>query len=101
MVKTNSAQTSFFRVISWVLSVAGHYLLFIPIIQLLGWIPLIGYFLATVMSVAAFIVALLWSTIMHFLVLGLAWVYYRPIFGVTMLVLVGLGVGMLLFGDFK
>ena len=101
MILKNTSQTSLFRMVSWLLSCGGHFLLFMPIINMLAWIPLVGYFLATMFSVAALLIALIWSTIMHFLVLGLAWVYYRPIFGVTMLTLVVVGCGVLLFSDLE
>jgi len=67
------------------MSIIGHFLLFSPIIALLKWIPLVGWLLAGVLSFAAAIFALVWATMMHFLIMGLAWIVYRPIFGICLL----------------
>ena len=82
--------TTIFRVVSWVLSFIGHILLFSPIIAVLKWIPLIGWLLASVVKFAAVLFALVWATFLHFLVLGAAWVFYRPVLGITMLALAGI-----------
>lgn len=77
----NQQQTSIIRVVSWLMSVLGHYLLFSPIISLLAWIPLVGSLLAGVLALAAIIFALVWATLLHFLIMGVSWLVYRPIFG--------------------
>tara|TARA_B110000285_G_C15105527_1_gene607689 strand:+ start:1645 stop:1983 length:339 start_codon:yes stop_codon:yes gene_type:complete len=77
----NKQQTSIIRVVSWLMSVLGHYLLFSPIISLLAWIPLVGSLLAGVLALAAIIFALVWATLLHFLIMGVSWLVYRPIFG--------------------
>lgn len=77
--------TKTFRFLSWLGSTIGHYLLFSPLIKLLAVIPLVGYLLASVLGLAAFLFALIWATMLHFLVLGLAWLFYRPVYGILML----------------
>lgn len=81
----NEGQTTMFRWISWIMNVLGHFLLFSPIIKLLAWIPLVGGLLSTVLSFAAFIFALVFATCIHFLILSVAWIVYRPLFGLLML----------------
>jgi len=72
--------------------------LFTPIIALLAWIPLVGHLLAAILTFAAIIFALLWATILHFLIMAVSWLFYRPVFGVCMLTLVGLGISVMFLG---
>ncbi len=61
--------------------------MFAPIIALLSWIPLIGSLLGFAMKVAAFITALVFGGTVASLVLGLAWLWFRPLYGVGLLLL--------------
>lgn len=81
----NSGQTKMFRWISYIMSVLGHYLLFSPVIKLLAWIPLVGGLISTIVAFAAFLFALVVATCLHFLILSMAWIVYRPLFGLLML----------------
>jgi hypothetical protein len=85
----NNTTTKVFRWSAWLLSVIGHFLLFSPIIKILGWIPLVGMLLSKILAFAAGIFALIWASMVHILVLGLAWLFYRPIFGICLLVTTG------------
>jgi cobalamin synthase len=67
------------------MNVLGHFLLFSPIIKLMAWIPLVGWLLSSILSFAAFLFALVWGTCLHFLILSIAWIVYRPIYGILML----------------
>lgn len=67
------------------MSFFGHLLLFVPIIRFLSWIPLVGWLLASILKGVVFIFALVWSIMLHFLVLGCAWIVYRPLYGAAML----------------
>jgi hypothetical protein len=95
MDKDNEGQTTIIRWVSWLMSVFGHYLLFSPIIKLLSWIPLVGFLLAGILIVAAIIFALVWATFLHFLILAISWLVYRPLFGVSMLIGCGLMIGIM------
>jgi uncharacterized membrane protein len=81
MTEKNDAECKFVRWVSWAMSVFGHYCLFSPVIALLAWIPLVGHLLASALTFAVIVFALLWASVLHILVLGFAWVFYRPIFG--------------------
>jgi len=81
----NALTTKIFRWLSWFMSVFGHYLLFTPLIRIFSMIPFVGWLLAKVIAVAAVIFALLWASMLHFLVMGVAWVFYRPLFGILLL----------------
>ena len=81
----NKSSTSVFRWVSWLLSILGHTLLFSPIIYLLKWIPLVGSLLTSVASMAAFFFSLFWATALHFFVMSISWIYFRPWFGILLL----------------
>ena len=95
MNQSNECQTKAFRWVSWLGSTLGHFLLFMPIIKLLAWIPLVGTLLASVLGAAAFLFALIWATALHFLVMGLAWLFYRPVYGILLLTVFGVLFGMI------
>lgn len=67
----------------------GHFLLFSPIIKLLSWIPLVGWLLAAIIKFAAIIFAVIWGSLIHLIVMCVAWIFYRPLIGVIMLVAIG------------
>jgi hypothetical protein len=62
-----------------------------PVINLLSWIPFVGYFLAYVLAFAAFMFALIWGTMLWLIILCVAWIVYRPIYGA---ILLGLSVSL-------
>lgn len=90
MEDMNNYFTAGMRIVCWVLSLVGHYLLFSPVIALLKWIPLVGWLLGSLVSFAAGLFALVMATLVHFLVLGVAWVFYRPLIGSLFLATTGL-----------
>ena len=84
MKKSNECSTTAFRYFAWILNVFGHYLLFSPIIALLNWIPLVGSLLAGAFAAAAFLFSLVWGSFLHVSVLGIAWIFYRPLYGILL-----------------
>jgi hypothetical protein len=84
-----------FRFLSWFLSVFGHYLLFSPIIKLMAIIPLVGYFLSSILAFAAILFSLVWATALHFLIMGLSWLVYRPLYGILCLTVVGCSIALM------
>jgi hypothetical protein len=64
----------------------GYYLLFSPIITLISWIPLIGGLLSYVLALAAAIIGFVLGSVNFTIVFALAWIRYRPILGVLLLV---------------
>lgn len=73
--------------------VAGNYCLFAPFISVLKWIPLIGWLLANIASVAVGIWSGLFGSILFMITLSLAWIFYRPLFGIALMV----GIALLIF----
>lgn len=80
------------RPCSIVACIFGFYLLFSPIIALLSWIPLVGSLLGMVVALAAMIFAVVVGTTVASLVLGLAWLFFRPLIGVSLLVVTAGGI---------
>ena len=64
----------------------GYYLLFSPIITLISWIPLIGGLLSYALALAAAIIGFVLGSVNFTIVFALAWIRYRPILGVLLLV---------------
>jgi len=65
--------------------VLGHFLLFSPIIALFKFIPLVGWLLGGIISLAAAIFSLLWGSVIHLLVMTADWIRFRPLFGLLLL----------------
>ena len=86
---------SIIRPVSILACILGFYLLFSPVIALLSWIPLVGGLLSYVFALAAFLFALVVGGTVACLVLGLAWLYFRPVVGVTLLVLTAGGIALI------
>jgi hypothetical protein len=93
MNDTNNSTTKCFRILAYVMNVVGHYLLFTPIIRIISWIPLLGWLLSNVIAIAVAIFAFVWGTMLHLFVMSFAWIFYRPLFGIGLL----LAGGTLLF----
>jgi hypothetical protein len=87
--------TTIFRWVGWFLLFFGIGLLFSPIIALLTWIPLVGWALGHVVSIAVWIFALVLSTTLAMLTISLAWLYYRPLYGLLFLALTGVGIAII------
>ena len=59
---------------------------------MLSWIPLVGSFLSSFVAMAAFLFATVVGLTFSIATIGIAWVFYRPFMGISMLVLVSLSV---------
>jgi Transmembrane protein 43 len=73
----------------------GFYLLFSPIITLLTWIPLVGSLLSMIVGLAVAIFAFVVGGTIACLVLGLAWLWFRPLLGIGLLTVTGLGIALI------
>ena len=76
------------RVLGTIFCILGLYLLFSPVIQILSFVPLVGALLSSVLAYAALIFAVLVGLTLSLAALGLAWLFYRPAIGLTLLALV-------------
>lgn len=73
--------TIVFRVFSWTFNILGHFLLFIPFISMMNWIPFVAYLLQKMNAVAAaFVFALIYGSAVFSIALSLKWTMYRPVY---------------------
>lgn len=81
------------------LCIFGHYLLFSPVIQLLNMIPLIGWLLGWIVALAAIIFSVIVGLTLSILTIAVAWLFFRPLVGVPLLLLVGTSIYFTFFFD--
>jgi hypothetical protein len=80
----NRAQTVVFRIVGWLMMVIGIGIMFSPIIALVSFIPLVGTMIAWGISIAVWIFAILVGTIFTLLTIAIAWIFYRPFYGLIL-----------------
>lgn len=85
MREDNRDTSTAYRLCAYFCNVLGHYLIFSPLIALFAWIPLVGKLLSSIVAFAVFIFALIWGTALHLLVMSVAWIVYRPLYGLLLL----------------
>ena len=77
----------------------GHYMLFAPIINLLNMIPFVGWLLSWIVAVAAVIFAVVVGLTLSVLTIAVAWVFFRPLIGIPLLIAVGASIYLVFFYD--
>jgi len=92
---------SVFRPLGIVATIMGFYMLFAPVIKLLAYIPLVGWLLSSLTAVAAFVFALVVGGTMSCLVIAIAWVFFRPLIGIPLLLVVCASIYMIYFYDWE
>lgn len=85
MEEENQSSTVFIRWLAWGMNVLGNILIWYPFIKLLSWIPLVGGLLAGILLFAVIVWSLVWGTLTHLLIMTVAWIVYRPLFGLLLL----------------
>ena len=90
-----------FRLLGIFLCILGHYLLFSPIIKILGMIPLVGWLLSGIVAIAAAIFAIVVGLTLSVLTIAIAWVFFRPLIGIPLLILVGASIYLTFFFDWS
>ena len=58
---------------------------------MLNWIPLVGWLLGSIVSIAAMVFAFVVGLILSTLIIAVAWVFFRPLIGIPLLIGVGVG----------
>ena len=66
---------------------------------MLSWIPLVGMFLSSFVAVAAFLFALVVGLTFSIATLAVAWVFYRPFMGISMLAIVSISIYFTFYYD--
>lgn len=81
---SNKVFTWIFRIVGFVLMLIGWSLIFSPLSVIADVVPFIG----SIVAVGTGIIAFLISLILSLLTIAIAWVFYRPVLGVSLLVVV-------------
>jgi len=84
-----------------ILCIVGHYLLFSPVIKLLDMIPFVGWLLSGIVVVAAAIFSFIVGLTLSILTIAIAWIVFRPLYGILLLAVVGTSVYLVFFHDWK
>ena len=90
---------SCFRPLGIFLEILGFYLLFTPVIKLLKWIPLVGWLLGGFASIAAALFAIVVGLTLSILVIAIAWLFFRPLIGIPLLLVVGTSIYLTFYYD--
>lgn len=89
-IKKNQAITLILRIVTFVIMVLGIYLFFSPIVEILGYIPIVGGFLKGTVGAVIFLGALIVSIPLYLLTFTLAWLRYHPKIGLMLLAVTGI-----------
>ena len=90
------------KCLRWVgilLCIFGFYGLFAPVIQLLNMIPFVGWLLSWIVAVAAVIFAVVVGLTLSVLTIAVAWVFFRPLIGIPLLLIVAASTYLIFFFD--
>ena len=85
------------RPVGILLCIFGFYLLFSPVIALLDMIPFVGWLLSGIVAVAAVIFAIVVGLTLSVLTIAVAWVFFRPLIGIPLLLAVAASVYLVFF----
>ena len=66
----------------WLMNLLGQVCLFKPLIREDSCFPQVGMFISRFFSANVYIFGLVWTTALHFFLMGIASVFYRPCFGI-------------------
>ena len=83
MQSDNKLFTWIIRIVLVIVEIIGFSLLFSPIIRLTSWIPVAGRATRTVSSLIGFLLGI----VVSFVCMAIAWVAYRPIIAIVLLVI--------------
>ena len=72
-------------------------MIFTPLIVILKWIPLIGFLLGSIAKLAALVIALVTGVTVSVFVISLAWLFFRPLFALTLLTISGVSTYLIFF----
>lgn len=81
------------------MSILSLYLIFSPVVTLLQWIPLVGYFLGMMAALAALAIALVAGLALSCVVMTLAWLCFRPLLSLSLLLVTGVAAYGALYWD--
>ena len=96
--KKNQYESMKTRVIVWFFNVIGHILIFNPILPKLMWIPLAKYLVSRGVKIGAIIIGTVWGTLIHFMILSVAWCVYSTKYAAIFIAVAFLMMGLCFIG---
>lgn len=99
MIITNKTLTIALRIAAYIVMVLGVYAFFTPIVDMLGYIPLVGGFIKGTASGYVFLGALVVCFPLFLLTFSLAWLVYHPKTGILIIVLALIIIGIIVILD--
>ncbi len=99
MIITNKSLTNVLRLVAYFVMVLGIYAFFSPIVDILGYIPLVGGFIKSTVSGFVFLGALIVCIPLFLLTFSLAWLVYHPKTGILFVVLALIIIGIIIILD--
>ena len=96
-VEKSECFTRVVRILSFACMVFGIYLFFSPIVNLLGFIPLLGGIISGIVGFAIFLAAFLISIPLYILATAIAWLVFHPKVGFILLAIGGVILALVLF----
>jgi len=88
-----------YRLLAAAFALTGQYLIFMPLMNDLNWIPFIGFLLQKLEAQAVLAIAMVTTATLQFLVISIAWLFYKPLFAMAMSLMAGLGTYMVFYWD--
>jgi hypothetical protein len=75
----------------------GIIFMFAPLLELIVWIPFVGWLIAHGVSFVILIFSFVFSTTVVAMLIGLAWIYYRPVKGIIFFSIAIIGIIIMFF----
>lgn len=91
--------TIYMRIVSTIFASIGFYLIYMPILNDLKWVPFIDYQIKRNGSQAVLLVAILTTATLLSMVAAFAWLFSKPLYAMPMLLMAGVGTFMVIFWD--
>ena len=93
--------TWLYRIIGFNLAIFGLFILLVPLASQVNFIPLLVLLVAKSSQFAPLIFALIAGTTLSMMWISLAWILYRPLLAITILVFSGVANYMIFFYDYS
>jgi len=93
-----SGYTNMFRMITWLISVCGNFLIFSPITSSIVWIPFVGTLLKSAFMFTGLLFAMVFSLFLNFFIASIAWIPYRPVVASFLMIFSAVLVGSMALG---
>lgn len=97
MEATSKTFTNVMRLVGLILLLMGLMLFMSPLTNMLGYVPVVG--LREVTSTTVFIGAVVISLLAYMVIMGIAWVYYRPTVGIALILVATVIFGWLVYRE--